>query len=198
MESLAQLMNGDPGDTDGDRLRAGGGESSTSGPKPRMAEPCPGRLRRPIQRAAHRYGAGEADEPRWALTRSCAAIPTSTGWPDEHPRLVIAWLRGKGEPEMAQAVEARFDASAIPSLTVLDKALLACDELTGFVMACTSFAPMGSTRSLHRASRRSSRTRGSRPRSTATMSIKAGGWVPIWTSGSAGHRGSNRMPTNWA
>ena len=64
-------------------------------------------------------------------------------WPEEHPRLIIAWLREQGEPEIAQAVEAHFDASAIPALTTLDKALLACDELTGFVMACCMVRPDG-------------------------------------------------------
>ena len=95
-----------------------------------------------MRRAAHRYGAGEADEPRWAMTGLLHDADYDR-WPDEHPRLIIAWLREQGEPEIAQAVEAHFDASAIPELTTLDKALLACDELTGFVMACCLVRPDG-------------------------------------------------------
>jgi predicted hydrolase (HD superfamily) len=57
--------------------------------------------------------------------------------------LIIAWLQEQGEPEIAQAVLAHFDTSAIPELTILDKALLACDELAGFVMACCLVRPDG-------------------------------------------------------
>jgi predicted hydrolase (HD superfamily) len=95
-----------------------------------------------MRRAAHRYGSGEADEPRWALTGLLHDADYDR-WPDQHPKRIIAWLREQGEPEIAQAVEAHFDASAIPSLTTLDKALLACDELTGFVMACCMVRPDG-------------------------------------------------------
>ena len=67
-----------------------------------------------MRRAAHRYGAGEADEPRWAMTGLLHDADYDR-WPEEHPRLIIAWLREQGEPEIAQAVEAHFDASAIPA-----------------------------------------------------------------------------------
>jgi predicted hydrolase (HD superfamily) len=95
-----------------------------------------------MRRAAHRYGAGEADEPRWAMTGLLHDADYDR-WPNEHPRLIIAWLREQGEPEIAQAVEAHFDASTIPALTTLDKALLACDELAGFVVACCVVRPDG-------------------------------------------------------
>jgi predicted hydrolase (HD superfamily) len=95
-----------------------------------------------MRRAAYRYGAGAADEPRWAITGLLHDADYDR-WPDEHPRLIVAWLREQGEPEIAQAVEAHFDASAITDLTALDKALLACDELTGFVMACALVRPEG-------------------------------------------------------
>jgi predicted hydrolase (HD superfamily) len=92
--------------------------------------------------AAHRYGADEADEPRWAITGLLHDADYDR-WPTEHPRLIIAWLREQGEPEIAQAVLAHFDTSTIPDLTTLDKGLLACDELAGFVMACCMVRPDG-------------------------------------------------------
>jgi predicted hydrolase (HD superfamily) len=55
----------------------------------------------------------------------------------------VAWLREQGEPEIAQAVVAHFDPSEVAELTALDKSLLACDELTGFVMACSLVRPEG-------------------------------------------------------
>jgi predicted hydrolase (HD superfamily) len=95
-----------------------------------------------MRRAAHRYGGGEPDELRWAITGLLHDADYDQ-WPDEHPRLIVAWLQEQGEPEIAQAVLAHFDTSAIPELTILDKALLACDELAGFVMACCLVRPDG-------------------------------------------------------
>jgi predicted hydrolase (HD superfamily) len=95
-----------------------------------------------MRRAAHRYGGGEPDELRWAITGLLHDADYDR-WPDEHPRLIVAWLQEQGEPEIAQAVLAHFDTSAIPELTILDKALLACDELAGFVMACCLVRPDG-------------------------------------------------------
>lgn len=92
--------------------------------------------------AAHRYGAGAHDEPRWAMTGLLHDADYDR-WPDEHPAKIIAWLTEHGEPEMAQAVLAHFDPGLVPELAPLDKALLACDELTGFVMACALVRPEG-------------------------------------------------------
>ncbi len=91
--------------------------------------------------AATRLGAGN-DEPRWAITGLLHDADYDQ-WPDEHPQRVIAWLQENGEPEIAQAVLAHFDPSQIPELALLDRALLACDELTGFVMACCLVRPEG-------------------------------------------------------
>jgi predicted hydrolase (HD superfamily) len=95
-----------------------------------------------MRRAAHRYGGGATDEPRWAITGLLHDADYDR-WPDQHPRLIVAWLQEQGEPEIAQAVLAHFDISAIPELSILDKALLACDELAGFVMACCLVRPDG-------------------------------------------------------
>jgi predicted hydrolase (HD superfamily) len=95
-----------------------------------------------MRRAAHRYGAGAADELRWAMTGLLHDADYDR-WPEEHPRRIVAWLRERGEPEMAQAVVAHFDPTEAPELSTLDKSLLACDELTGFVMACCLVRPDG-------------------------------------------------------
>ena len=83
-----------------------------------------------------------AHEPRWAIAGLLHDADYDR-WPEEHPRLIVAWLREQGEPEIAQAVVAHFNPSEIPELTTLDKALLACDELAGFVMACCLVRPDG-------------------------------------------------------
>jgi len=95
-----------------------------------------------MRRAAYRYGAGAADEPRWAMAGLLHDADYDR-WPDEHPRRIVAWLEEQGEPEIAQAVVAHFDPAEVPELSPLDKALLACDELTGFVMACCLVRPDG-------------------------------------------------------
>jgi predicted hydrolase (HD superfamily) len=95
-----------------------------------------------MRRAAHRYGAGAADEPRWAIAGLLHDADYDR-WPDEHPRRIVTWLREQGEPEVAQAVVTHYNPADVPELTSLDKALLACDELTGFVMACCLVRPDG-------------------------------------------------------
>jgi predicted hydrolase (HD superfamily) len=95
-----------------------------------------------MRRAAHRYGAGDADELRWAIT-SLLHDADYDQWPDEHPRLIVEWLTEQGEPEIAHAVAAHFTAWGVEPASALDKALLACDELTGFVMACCLVHPEG-------------------------------------------------------
>lgn len=95
-----------------------------------------------MRHAAHRYGAGADDEPRWAIAGLLHDADYDR-WPGEHPRRIVAWLTEQGEPEIAQAVVAHFRPDDIPELSTLDKALLACDELTGFVMACCLVRPDG-------------------------------------------------------
>jgi predicted hydrolase (HD superfamily) len=95
-----------------------------------------------MRKAAYRYGAGAGDEEQWAIAGLLHDADYDR-WPDQHPQLIIAWLREQGEPEVAQAVAAHFDPSAVGELTALDKALLACDELAGFVTACCLVRPDG-------------------------------------------------------
>jgi predicted hydrolase (HD superfamily) len=95
-----------------------------------------------MRRAAHRYGAGDADELRWAITGLLHDADYDQ-WPDEHPRLIVNWLTEQGEPEIAHAVAAHFTVWGVEPVSPLDKALLACDELAGFVMACCFVRPEG-------------------------------------------------------
>jgi len=95
-----------------------------------------------MRRAAYRYGSGAADELRWAITGLLHDADYDR-WPEEHPRRIVAWLLEQGEPEVAQAVVAHFQPTDVAELATLDKALLACDELTGFVMACCLVRPEG-------------------------------------------------------
>lgn len=64
-------------------------------------------------------------------------------YPEEHPNRIVAMLREKGEEKIAHAISAHYTKWNVPYETILDKALLACDELTGFVVACCQVRPDG-------------------------------------------------------
>ena len=64
-------------------------------------------------------------------------------FPDKHPQLIVEKLRQRGEEKIAHAISAHYTRWNVPYLTLLDKALLACDELTGFVVACCQVRPDG-------------------------------------------------------
>jgi predicted hydrolase (HD superfamily) len=95
-----------------------------------------------MRQAAHRYGNGAVDEEAWGLAGMLHDADYEK-WPDEHPRRIVAWLEEHGEPEIAHAVSAHYTRWEVPYNSSLDKALLACDELTGFTMAACLVRPEG-------------------------------------------------------
>ena len=62
-------------------------------------------------------------------------------WPQEHPRLIVDRLQELGAGEMAQAIACHYTKWGAPCETPLDKALLAADELTGFILAVARVRP---------------------------------------------------------
>ena len=62
-------------------------------------------------------------------------------WPEEHPKRIVAWLRERGEEPVAHAISAHYTRWGVPYDSLLDKALLASDEITGFVYACALIRP---------------------------------------------------------
>lgn len=64
-------------------------------------------------------------------------------FPEKHPGVIVAKLNEVGEPEIAHAVSAHYTHWNVPYNSLLDKALLACDEITGFVVACSQVRPDG-------------------------------------------------------
>ena len=63
--------------------------------------------------------------------------------PDQHPKVIVAKLLAAGEAEIAHAVSAHYTKWGVSYDSALDKALLACDELTGFIVACAQVRPEG-------------------------------------------------------
>ncbi len=64
-------------------------------------------------------------------------------YPDEHPNRIVKLLREKGDEDMAHAISAHYTKWNVPYNSLLDKSLLACDELTGFIVACSQIRPEG-------------------------------------------------------
>ena len=64
-------------------------------------------------------------------------------YPEEHPKIIVQRLRDLGEEELAYAISAHYTKWGNPAKSTLDKALLACDELTGFIIAVAQVRPQG-------------------------------------------------------
>jgi putative nucleotidyltransferase with HDIG domain len=94
-----------------------------------------------VRRYAREYG---ADEEEWGL----AGLLHDLDWekhPDEHPLRAVAELRERGYPEaVVHAILAhRSDYTGVQPETLLDRVLVACDELSGLVNATALVRPTG-------------------------------------------------------
>ncbi len=85
-----------------------------------------------------------ADEELWGL----AGLLHDLDWernPDDHPLPAVEELRARGyPPEVIQAILAhRSDFTGVEPESELDRVLVACDELSGLVVACCLVRPNG-------------------------------------------------------
>jgi len=95
-----------------------------------------------VMRAAAGHYGDAADADEWAITGMLHDADYEK-WPSEHPHRIVAWLRERGEDRKAHAISAHYTKWGVPHESLLDRALVACDELTGFVMACSKVRPDG-------------------------------------------------------
>ena len=99
-----------------------------------------------MRAAALRYGRGEEDVEAFGIAGMLHDADYDQ-WPDEHPHRIVAWLRERGEEPIAHAISAHYTKWNVPYDTLLSKALVATDELTGFtVVGCRSGAPLAEYR----------------------------------------------------
>ncbi|MCE7985373.1 MAG: HDIG domain-containing protein [Caldilinea sp. CFX5] len=93
---------------------------------------------------ARHYG---EDEELWGLTGllhdlDYERFPNMDDTENGHPRTELRLFRERGYPaELIHAVEAHATFLGVPCESLLDKALLACDELTGLLLACAYVRP---------------------------------------------------------
>ncbi|MBW7882300.1 MAG: HDIG domain-containing protein [Caldilineaceae bacterium] len=87
------------------------------------------------------------DEDLWGITGLLHDLdyercPNMDDTENGHPRTELRLFRERGYPqELIHAVEAHATFLGVPRVSRLDKALLACDELTGLILACAYVRP---------------------------------------------------------
>jgi len=93
---------------------------------------------------ARHYG---EDEELWGITGLLHDMdyerhPDMDDTANGHPRTELRLFRERNYPaELIHAVEAHATFLGVPCESLLDKALLACDELTGLILACAYVRP---------------------------------------------------------
>lgn len=93
---------------------------------------------------ARHYG---ENEELWGLTGllhdlDYERFPNMDDTENGHPRTELRLFRERGYPaELIHAVEAHATFLGVPCESLLDKALLACDELSGLLLACAYVRP---------------------------------------------------------
>jgi predicted hydrolase (HD superfamily) len=84
---------------------------------------------------------GENKE-QWAVT-GLLHDADYEAYPDKHPQIIVSKLKEIGEEKIAHAISAHYTKWNVAYENSLDKGLLACDELTGFIVACAQVRPEG-------------------------------------------------------
>jgi putative nucleotidyltransferase with HDIG domain len=68
---------------------------------------------------------------------------------DKHPQDGVPILRERGVPEVIiRAIQSHADHTGVPRVSIMEKALAACDEITGLITACALVRPSKSVMDL--------------------------------------------------
>lgn len=98
---------------------------------------------RTVELVMEAYAKKFGEDPKeWAITGMLHDADYEA-YPEEHPSRIVSMLRDMGEEKIAHAISAHYTKWGVSYDTLLDKALLACDELTGFIVACSQVRPEG-------------------------------------------------------
>lgn len=62
-------------------------------------------------------------------------------YPDKHPGVIVEKLRNLGEMEIAHAIAGHYTKWNVERKSLLDKCIVAADELTGFIIAAALIRP---------------------------------------------------------
>jgi len=86
---------------------------------------------------ARHYG---EDEEKFAVTGLLHDADYEK-YPDKHPNVIVERLREMDEEEIAHAIAGHYTRWNVPRESLLDKAIVAADELTGFIYAAALIRP---------------------------------------------------------
>jgi predicted hydrolase (HD superfamily) len=86
---------------------------------------------------ARHYG---EDDDKWAVTGLLHDADYEK-YPEQHPNVIVEKLRGMGEHEIAHAIAGHYTKWDVPRESLMDKAIVAADELTGFIVAAALIRP---------------------------------------------------------
>jgi len=62
-------------------------------------------------------------------------------YPAKHPNIIVKKLNDMGESEIAHAIAGHYTKWNVPRVSMLDRCIVAADELTGFIVACALIRP---------------------------------------------------------
>ncbi len=62
-------------------------------------------------------------------------------YPDKHPHVIVEKLEGMGEESIAHAIAGHYTKWNVERRTLLDKCIVAADEMTGFIIAAALIRP---------------------------------------------------------
>jgi len=80
------------------------------------------------------------DKDKWAITGLLHDADYEK-YPDSHPNVIVEKLQGMGENEIAHAIAGHYTKWDVPRISLMDKAIVAADELTGFIVAAALIRP---------------------------------------------------------
>ena len=80
------------------------------------------------------------DEDKWAIT-GLLHDADYEAYPDKHPGVIVERLRELGEDEIAHAIAGHYTKWNVDRNSLMDKAIVAADELTGFIVAAALIRP---------------------------------------------------------
>lgn len=82
----------------------------------------------------------EADPEQFAITGILHDADYEK-YPDQHPKVIVEKLESMEEPEIAHAIAGHYTKWNVPRNSLLDKCIVAADELTGFIYAAALIRP---------------------------------------------------------
>lgn len=90
-----------------------------------------------MEALAKHYG---EDEEKWSVTGLLHDADYEK-YPEQHPGIIVQKLREMGMDDIAHAIAGHYTHWNVPRNSLMDKAIVAADELTGFIVACALIRP---------------------------------------------------------